>query len=105
MSVFGIHMEDRDVLTPGKLGRETRRVQLGRNGGEPDQIIHDHVHCAAYAEARNFGVVEGLGKYALPRESSVTMHQQGKKLAAATRARTFLLGAHASDGNRVHTFQ
>src|SRR5271165_2605420 len=60
---------------------------------------------AANAVAGNLGVVQGFGQDTLAGECAVAMNQQRKKLAAASGAGTFLLGADASDGDRIHGFE
>ncbi len=73
--IFGIHVKDRNTLAAGKLRRKTRRVQLGRDRGESDQVIDDQVDGAADAVAGNLSVIQGLGKDALAGKCSVTVNQ------------------------------
>src|SRR5260370_2773079 len=73
VNVSCIDMKTRNILAARKLRRKTRRVQFGRNRGESDQTIEDHIHRSADAVTGNFGVVKRLGKDALAGKGSVTM--------------------------------
>ncbi len=103
--VFGIYVKNGNILAAGNLSGETRGVQFIGRCSEADQIIDDDMDGAANRIAGQVGVIQRLREDALARESAITMHQQRKVLPDAIFTSTFLLGASAANGDRIHSFQ
>src|ERR1700731_1729543 len=80
-------------------------MKLSRDGGEPDQIVDDHMNGPAYAVCGDIGGVKGFGKYALAGKSAVAMDQKRQKLTASARAGSLLFGASAAYGNGIDGFK
>src|SRR5215471_9557424 len=80
-------------------------MQLARARRKADEIVDDHMHCAADAVAGNVGEIQRLCKYALPCECAVAMDEQRQELLPAALACAVLLCAGAADGYRIYSFE
>ncbi len=103
--ILGIHVEDRDLVTPGEVGGVARAVLVARIGGETDQVVGDDVNGATDRISRKFGEIQRLGPDALSGKPGIAVDDNGNDLRLAVIAETHLLGAGAADGDRVHSFE
>ena len=80
-------------------------MQVARNSGEPDQIIHDNIHRAADGESRNLSHIQCFRGDSLPRKRSVAVHQHWNDFFSAGFSRAGLFCARASHGDWIDGFQ
>ena len=77
-----------------------------RLGGEPQQIIYDHVDRAADRIRSDFGKIQRLRPDALPGESGVAVQHDGKHFFTSRgKARARLLGARAAHDHGIDGFK
>ncbi len=103
--VLGIHVEDGDRLAPCQVRGKALRVFFAIAGGEAHQVVHDDMQGAPRGIAGQVRIVHGLGGNALSGKGRVAVHEQRKKFFASTFPGAVLLGACASDGDRINSFE
>jgi hypothetical protein len=81
IDVFTIDVKDGNRLPPRQLRGETRGVLFAGIGGEPDQVVDDHVDGSADGVAGEVGIIQRLRGDALPGERGVAVHQHGRYFA------------------------
>ena len=93
LGVVAVHVEDRRLDHPRRIGRVHAAAAVLRRRGEPDLVVDDHVDGAAGPVAAQLAQVQRLGDHALPGEGGVAVHQERQDGERLPRQQV-LLGAH-----------
>ncbi len=91
VSIFAIHMEDRNWKPFRQVRREAPGIRIARVRGEAEQVVDNDVYRTADGVATQIGKIQRLCRDSLPRKSRIAMHQDGQHLGLAVAAYAGLL--------------
>ncbi len=104
--ILPVHMKNGHRLPLGQGRGEARGLIFTRLGGEPQQIIYDHMDRAADRIRTDVGKIQRLRPYALPGEGRVPMQNDRKNfLHSAGSSGARLLGPRAAHDHGIDRFE
>ena len=104
--IFSVHMKNGHGLALGQGRGEARGLIFARLGGEPQQIIYDHVDRAADRIRPDVGKIQRLRPNALPGKGRVPVQNDRKNfLHSAGISGARLLGARAAHDHGIDRFE